>query len=63
MYIPARSGKLQPILIKFGSEAEVFDWYRDLVTSTNSVHGTTARPGPLSVYIVTGRGGHGVGQG
>ena len=56
VYTPARSGKLQPILIKFGSEAELFDWHGDLVASANSVHGTTARPGSLSVYSVTGRG-------
>ena len=56
VYTPARSGKLQPILIKFGSEAELFDWYGDLVASTKSVHGTTGRPGHPSVYSVTGRG-------
>ena len=56
VYTPAWSEKLQPILIKFGNQVDLFNWHGDLVASTYSVHGTTARPGPLSVFSVTGRG-------
>merc|ERR1719410_3110399 len=56
VYTPARSARLQPILIRFGSEAELLDWHGDLVSSMNCVHGTVARPGPSSVYSLTTRG-------
>ena len=47
---PSCNEKLQPILIKFGIEAELFNWRGNLVANTNRVHGTTG--GPLSVYSV-----------
>ena len=56
VYTPARSVRLQPILVKFSSEGECRDWHAELVQSMNSVHGTVGRPGPASVWSVTGRG-------
>jgi len=56
VHTPARTVKLQPILIKFSSDAELYDWHADLVAGMNCVHGTASRPGIGSVYSVTGRG-------
>ena len=41
----SRCNKLQPLLIKFGSEEELYDWHADLMDGMNSVHATTATPG------------------
>jgi len=56
VHTAARTAKLQPILLKFSSEAELYDWHADLVGGMNCVHGTTGRPGTGGVYSVTGRG-------
>jgi len=56
IHTAARSVKLQPILVKFSSEAELYDWHADLVGGMNSVHGTISRPGNYSLFSVTGRG-------
>ena len=56
VYTPARSVKLQPILIKFSGESELQDWHSELVMGMNSVHGTLGTPGHNSVFSVTGRG-------
>ena len=56
VHTAARTTKLQPILLKFSSEAELYDWHGDLVAGMSCVHGTTARPGLGCVYSVTGRG-------
>ena len=56
VHTAARSARLQPVLVKFASEAELYDWHADLVAGMNCVHGTMGRPGMGSVFSVTGRG-------
>merc|ERR1712013_122990 len=38
VHTAARTTKLQPILLKFSSEAELYDWHGDLVAGMSCVH-------------------------
>ena len=56
VFTPSRSAKLQPLLVKFSSDSEMEDWHGELVSSMNSLHGTTGTPSQHSVFSVTARG-------
>ena len=56
LFPSSRSQKLQPLLVKFASEYEMEDWHGELVSSTNSLHGTSSSPGRDSVFSLTVRG-------
>ena len=47
---------LQPLLMRFSTDAEMRAWHGELLDGMNAVHGTTARPAPSSLFSVTVRG-------
>ena len=47
---------LQPLLMRFSTEAEMRAWHGELLDGMNAVHGTTSRPAPSSLFSVTVRG-------